>query len=129
MIGAASKFKRGTGRDAHIVLVPQPSQDPNDPYVSCSFNYQLYNSLPTQIKLASLEKGSMFLDTVCYLFCYRKTPCSINLLSSALTSTLDGALGPMVGPGYVLLSAQFGVSVDEVSSAFGAMTIGLACFM
>lgn len=35
----------------------------------------------------------------------------------------------MTGPGYVLLSAQFGVSVDEVASSFGAIILGLACFM
>lgn len=26
-----ASLKHGTGRDAHIVLVPQPSDDPNDP--------------------------------------------------------------------------------------------------
>ena len=26
-------LKRGTGRSSHIVLIPQPSDDPNDPYV------------------------------------------------------------------------------------------------
>lgn len=25
------RLKHGTGRNAHIVLVPQPSEDPNDP--------------------------------------------------------------------------------------------------
>lgn len=35
----------------------------------------------------------------------------------------------MVGPGYVLLSNQFGVSVDEVASSFGAILLGLGCFM
>jgi len=35
----------------------------------------------------------------------------------------------MTGPGYVLLSGQFGVSVDEVASSFGAILLGLACFM
>ena len=35
----------------------------------------------------------------------------------------------MVGPGYVLLAQQFGVSVDEVTSTFGAILLGLGTFM
>lgn len=30
-IDEASNLKRGTGRYAHVVLIPQPSDDPNDP--------------------------------------------------------------------------------------------------
>ena len=29
----AAGLKRGTGRSSNIVLMPQPSDDPNDPYV------------------------------------------------------------------------------------------------
>jgi hypothetical protein len=29
--GHFTALKRGTGRDFHIILVPQPSDDPNDP--------------------------------------------------------------------------------------------------
>ena len=61
--------------------------------------------------------------------CLQKDPCPINLLSRTFGASLDGALGPMVGPGYVLLSAQFGVSIDEVASSFGALVLGLGCFM
>lgn len=50
-------------------------------------------------------------------------------LLRAFAATLDGALSPMVGPGYVLLSKQFGVSVDEVASSFGSVLLGLGCFM
>ena len=32
----ASDLKRGTGRNAHIVLNPQPSDDPRDPYAISS---------------------------------------------------------------------------------------------
>jgi hypothetical protein len=28
---AAHDLKHGTGKDAHIILSPQPSEDPNDP--------------------------------------------------------------------------------------------------
>lgn len=31
----ARGLKHGTGRDAHIVLSPQPSEDPNDPLNWC----------------------------------------------------------------------------------------------
>ena len=70
----------------------------------------------------------MFLDTVRYLASvYRKTN-SYLILSRAFAATLDGALSPMVGPGYVLLSDQFGISVDEVASSFGSVLLGLGCF-
>lgn len=51
------------------------------------------------------------------------------LIHRAFAATLDGALSPMVGPGYVLLSKQFGVSVDDVASSFGSILLGLGCFM
>ena len=28
-------LKRGTGKYSHIILIPQPSDDPGDPYVTC----------------------------------------------------------------------------------------------
>jgi len=93
VIGAASKLKRGTGRDAHVVLIPQPSDDPNDP-----LNWPRW----------------------------KKEACFWTLTFGA---SLDGALAPLVSPGYVLLSTQFGVSIDEVASSFGALVLGLGCFM
>ena len=42
---------------------------------------------------------------------------------------MDGALSPMVGPGYVLLAQQFNVSVDNVTSSFGFILLGLGTFM
>ena len=35
MIDKAKELKHGTGTSSHIVLIPQPSDDPCDPYVSC----------------------------------------------------------------------------------------------
>ena len=32
-IDEAKDLKRGTGKYAHVVLIPQPSDDPRDPYV------------------------------------------------------------------------------------------------
>ncbi|KAF5375213.1 hypothetical protein D9758_000497 [Tetrapyrgos nigripes] len=92
-IDEAGTLKRGTGRHAHVILVPQPSDDPADP-----LNWPRW----------------------------KKEACFWTL---AFAASLDGALSPMVGPGYVLLSEQFGVSVDEIASSFGAILLGLACFM
>ncbi|KAG7099966.1 hypothetical protein E1B28_001759 [Marasmius oreades] len=89
----ATDLKRGTGRFAHVILVPQPSDDPRDP-----LNWPRW----------------------------KKETCFWTL---AFLASLDGALSPMVGPGYVLLSKQFGVSVDDVASSFGSILLGLGCFM
>ena len=35
----------------------------------------------------------------------------------------------MVGPGYTLLAKQFNVSVDNVTSSFGFILLGLGIFM
>lgn len=48
---------------------------------------------------------------------------------SAFAASLDGALSPMVGPGYVLLAKQFKVSVDNITSSFGFILLGLGIFM
>ncbi len=32
-IDAARNLKRGSGKHSHVVLIPQPSDDPHDPYV------------------------------------------------------------------------------------------------
>jgi hypothetical protein len=47
-----SRFlKKGTGRNAHVVLIPQPSNDPNDP-----LNWPLWQ-----------RDGLLFLLTMCVL--------------------------------------------------------------
>ncbi|KAF9257090.1 MFS general substrate transporter [Marasmius fiardii PR-910] len=89
----ATDLKRGTGRFAHVILVPQPSDDPKDP-----LNWPRW----------------------------KKEACFWTL---AFMASLDGALSPMVGPGYFLLSGQFGVSVDTIASSFGSILLGLGCFM
>ncbi|KAF5356150.1 hypothetical protein D9756_003690 [Leucocoprinus leucothites] len=92
-IDGAQGLKRGKGRHAHVILVPQPSDDPKDP-----LNWPRW----------------------------KKETCFWTL---AFAASLDGALSPMVGPGYVLLSQQFGISVDAVASGFGSILLGLGCFM
>ncbi|KAI0801478.1 MFS general substrate transporter [Fomes fomentarius] len=92
-IDEAKNLKRGTGKDAHVVLIPQPSDDPRDP-----LNWPRW----------------------------KKEACFWTL---AFAASLDGALSPMVGPGYVLLAKQFDVSVDNVTSSFGFILLGLGIFM
>ncbi|KAH9884634.1 MFS general substrate transporter [Cubamyces lactineus] len=89
----AIDLKRGTGKYAHVVLIPQPSDDPADP-----LNWPRW----------------------------KKEACFWTL---AFAASLDGALSPMVGPGYVLLAKQFNVSVDNVTSSFGFILLGLGIFM
>ncbi|TFK80890.1 MFS general substrate transporter [Polyporus arcularius HHB13444] len=57
---------------------------------------------------------------------WKKEACFWTLVFAA---SLDGALSPMVGPGYVLLAKQFNVSVDDVTSSFGFILLGLGIFM
>ncbi|KAH8099796.1 MFS general substrate transporter [Cristinia sonorae] len=92
-IDAASKLKRGTGRYAHIVLIPQPSDDPNDP-----LNWPQW----------------------------KKEACFWTLTFAA---SLDGALSPLASAGYGILVQQFDVSIDDITSSFGSILLGLGCFM
>ncbi|KAF8079194.1 MFS general substrate transporter [Lyophyllum atratum] len=109
-IEEAGSLKRGTGRNAHVVLIPQPSNDPRDPQVML-----LYERICPDCFFGRLNWPT-----------WKKEACFWSL---AFAASLDGALSPMVGPGYVLLSRQFGVSVDDVASSFGSILLGLACFM
>jgi hypothetical protein len=74
VIGAASKLKRGTGRDAHVVLVPQPSDDPNDPYVSYSFNYLYLNHYQHRLNWPRWKKEACFWTLYIVLSAERPLP-------------------------------------------------------
>ena len=41
--GAVVGMKHATGKNSHIVLAPQPSEDPNDPLVSDACPIQITN--------------------------------------------------------------------------------------
>lgn len=41
--GAVVGMKHATGKDSHIVLAPQPSDDPNDPLVIDTCLFQITN--------------------------------------------------------------------------------------
>jgi len=92
-LNEAGNLKRGTGRHSHVVLIPQPSDDPRDP-----LNWPRW----------------------------KKEACFWTL---AFAASLDGALSPLASAGYVILSKQFEVSVDEIASSFGFILLGLGCFM
>lgn len=129
-ITEATHLKHGTGRDAHIILIPQPSDDPRDPYAVFLVSVcRTCNSLQLQAKLASLEKGGFVLDPVSQVLVSCSPLTMMPLFYRAFAASLDGALSPLASAGYVLLSQQFRVSVDEVTSSFGAILLGLGCFM
>ncbi|RDX44299.1 MFS general substrate transporter [Lentinus brumalis] len=92
-IDLARDLKRGTGRYAHIILIPQPSDDPQDP-----------------LNWPSWKKDACF-------------------WTLSFGTSLTGALSPLVSAGYVLLSKQFDVSVDDVTSSFGILLLGLGIGM
>ncbi|RDX44305.1 MFS general substrate transporter [Lentinus brumalis] len=92
-IDVARDLKRGTGRYAHIILIPQPSDDPRDP-----------------LNWPSWKKEACF-------------------WTLSFGTSLTGALSPLVSAGYVLLSKQFNVSVDDVTSSFGILLLGLGIGM
>ena len=48
IIGETSELKRGTGKYSHIVLIPQPSDDPRDPCVMRSTSTAMFKSLTSK---------------------------------------------------------------------------------
>ncbi|KAM5538316.1 hypothetical protein V8D89_007918 [Ganoderma adspersum] len=89
----AEELKHGTGASSHIILIPQPSDDPCDP-----LNWPRW----------------------------KKEACFWSLI---FATSLAGVLSPVASAGYVLLAKQFDVSVDEITSTFGALLLGLGIFM
>ncbi|KAI1791927.1 MFS general substrate transporter [Ganoderma leucocontextum] len=92
-IDDADVLKHGTGNYSHIILIPQPSDDPRDP-----LNWPRW----------------------------KKEACFWSLI---FATSLAGVLSPVASAGYVLLAKQFDVSVDEITSSFGALLLGLGIFM
>ncbi|KAI1611913.1 serine/threonine kinase 16 [Exophiala viscosa] len=88
-------LKHGTGRFSHLILIPQPSDSPNDP-----LNWPQW-------------KKDMILIIV------------------GLSAAVVGAFGPMLGPGFVEISAQLNITVNVLSqsTAWLILTIGLGLFI
>lgn len=89
------QLKHGTGRYSHLLLVPQPSDDPNDP-----LNWPLW-------------KKDFILCIV------------------SLSAAVVGAYGPMLGPGFTVISKDLNISINTLaqSTAWLILTIGLAVFI
>lgn len=88
-------LKHGTGKYSHVILVPQPSDSPNDP-----LNWPLWKK-----------------DMI--------------LLILSFTAAVVGAYGPMLGPGFVPVSKELGISINTLSqsTAWLILTIGLSVFL
>ncbi|KAF2462459.1 major facilitator superfamily domain-containing protein [Lineolata rhizophorae] len=84
-------LKHGHGKDHHIVLVPQPSDDPNDP-----------------LNWSSFQK-----HVVLVIICFG--------------TIVNGAIpGPLLNAGFVQMSMELGVSVDDLvkTSGYVLLTTG-----
>ncbi|KAK5164567.1 uncharacterized protein LTR77_009773 [Saxophila tyrrhenica] len=88
------RLKHGTGRFSHVVLVPQPSDSPNDPL-----------NWPTWRK-----------DLILFIV--------------GMSAAVVGAYGPMLGPGFVPIAAELGISVPVLgqATAWLILTLGLVVF-
>ncbi|KAF2084862.1 putative cycloheximide resistance protein [Saccharata proteae CBS 121410] len=89
-----SRLKHGTGKHSHIILVPQPSDSPNDP-----LNWPLWRK-------------------------------DLILLIISFSASIVGAYGPMLGPGFVTIAAELGISVNTLSQSTSwlILTLGLCVF-
>lgn len=89
------RLKHGTGRYSHVILVPQPSDSPNDP-----LNWPLWQK-----------------DAILFILSF--------------TAAVAGAYGPMLGPGFVPVSEELGISINTLSqsTAWVILTLGLCVFL
>ncbi|KAL4912526.1 major facilitator superfamily domain-containing protein [Aspergillus aurantiobrunneus] len=90
-----SRTGKNHNQDRGIVLVPQPSDSPNDP-----LNWPQWRK-------------------------------DLILLIISLQSAVVGAYGPMLGPGFVEISGELNVSVNEISQATSYLVLacGLGLFV
>lgn len=88
------RLKHGTGRFSHVLLVPQPSDSPNDPL-----------NWPTWRK-----------DVILFIV--------------GMSAAVVGAYGPMLGPGFVPIAAELGITVEILSQATAwlILTLGICVF-
>ncbi|KAI4712679.1 hypothetical protein J4E89_002947 [Alternaria sp. Ai002NY15] len=85
---AAATLKRGTGRDADVILIPQPSEDPNDP-----LNWSYTKKMTIMVIVAY---GSVLYAAV---------------------------LAPLLSPALVVIAADFGKSVGDITVISGYMLL------
>ncbi|KAB8251182.1 major facilitator superfamily domain-containing protein [Aspergillus flavus] len=101
--------------------VPQPSDSPNDP-LNVSW---VRVGLATMVMDNSLHL-ILELDINAWASSYRRK--DFILLNVSLLSAIVGAYGPMLGPGFVEISEELDVSVNEISQAtsYLVLAIGIA---
>ncbi|OAL35692.1 hypothetical protein AYO20_05073 [Fonsecaea nubica] len=130
------RLKHGTGKNAHIVLAPQPSEDPNDPLNWSSFKKHIvltiiffgviiHGVVPGPILNAGIIQISLDL---------KRSPTDVAKLSGySLLAT--GAMGPFASalgrkygkrPMYVFSSliGTIGIIVSEVASGYNTLLSG-----
>ncbi|KAI1212100.1 MFS general substrate transporter [Annulohypoxylon truncatum] len=90
----ATALRHGKGKDSDVVLVPQPSNSPNDP-----LNWPLWKK-----------------DIMLFFIC--------------IDTAVVGAWGPMITPGFVEMTSEFGISYNKLNGdlGYGILMIGLSCF-
>lgn len=123
-------LKHGKGRNSHILLVPQPSDDPRvrafSPIQSVHSSSLVRCTGSSQ--LAYLEEGSLLhlalLDQFVTLANSSSTP-----LTLCFAAGLVGAVGPLLAPGYVFLAGEWGVSVPKVAATNGALILALGAMV
>ncbi|KAK3725445.1 hypothetical protein LTR37_000415 [Vermiconidia calcicola] len=88
------RLKHGTGRLSHVLLIPQPSDDPDDP-----LNWPLWKK-----------------DLILFIV--------------GMSAAVVGAYGPMLGPGFVPIAAELGITVIVLSEATAwlILTLGICVF-
>lgn len=121
------QLKHGTGRFSNVILVPQPSDSPNDPLnvslpntgsryhtdMSSGHNCNPPNPPFSAPLIKSPRKKEMILVIV------------------GLSASVVGAFGPMLSPGFVEIAADLHISINTLaqSTAWLILTIGLGLFI
>ncbi|KAL6241457.1 hypothetical protein RBB50_011721 [Rhinocladiella similis] len=130
------RLKHGTGKNSHIVLAPQPSEDPNDPLNWSSFKKHLvlaiiffgviiHGCVPSPLLNAGVVEVAVDL---------KRTPTAVAQLSGYML-LCTGACGPFVSalgrkygkrPVYVLSSlfGTIGIIISESASGYNTLLAG-----
>lgn len=100
-------LKHGTGKSSHIILVPQPSDDPNDP-----LNWPTWKKSMT---FGVLIYGTVLCGALGASFAFFRLPFPV-LTRSTCT-------GPLVSGAQVEMAEIFGVSLSAISRALGTTLV------
>ena len=106
------RLKHGKGRDAHIVLSPQPSEDPNDP-----LNWPLWKK---EVIIAILCLGAM-LNAGTNVSIYS---CSMH---SGVVTLLTIPQGPFLNASYFEMSLQVNKPINTVVLVSGYNLLAAGC--